>query len=217
MRFHEELWESLPERLTLPDLPRRRALLRGHVAATDPPLRVLDLGCGTGWATAVAAEAGAEAIGADVAEAALARARAAHPGLAFAHIPDDGPLPFEDGGFDVVWASEVIAHVLDLAAWLSEVRRVLRSGGQLVLTTPYHGRVQLALAALGGAERQFDPLGPEIRILTARSLGGLLDAFGFAPARVRAVGGVPLLRRSLHASAERAGWRATGARGGEAR
>ena len=210
MRFHEELWASLPERLALPDLSARRAFLRAHVTTTHPPPRVLDLGCGTGWATAEAVRAGAEAVGADVAEAALERARAAHPELAFERVPDDGPLPFGDGSFDLVWASEVIAHVLDLATWLSEVRRVLRSGGRLALTTPYHGRVQLALAALGGAERSFDPLGPEIRFLTPRSLSGLLGDLGFAPVRVRAVGGPPLLRRSVHASAERAAWRVAG-------
>ena len=47
-------------------------------------------------------------VGADVAEAAIARARARHPELEFVLVPIDGPLPFADGAFDVVWASEVI-------------------------------------------------------------------------------------------------------------
>lgn len=45
-------------------------------------------------------------------------------------------LPFEDGSFDLVWCSEVIEHLQDPAFSLSELRRVTKSGGLLVLTTP---------------------------------------------------------------------------------
>ena len=65
-------------------------------------------------------------------------------------VPIDGPLPLEDNSFDVVWASEVIEHVADTGRWLSEVRRVLKPGGRLLLTTPSHGRLRVAL---GGIER----------------------------------------------------------------
>ena len=78
------------------------------------------------------ARAGAQAIGVDVAEAALRRARSRHPGVEFLLVPLDGPLPFEDGSFDLVWASEVIEHVSDTARWLSEVRRVLAPAGRLL-------------------------------------------------------------------------------------
>ena len=52
-----------------------------------------------------------------------------HPGLDFRLAPIDGPLPFEDNRFALVWASEVIEHVADTARWLSEVRRVLGPAG----------------------------------------------------------------------------------------
>ncbi len=45
-------------------------------------------------------------------------------------------LPFEMGVFDAVYAGEIIEHLLDTAAFLREVRRVLRPGGSVVLTTP---------------------------------------------------------------------------------
>ncbi len=104
---------------TPPDWELRRRFLLG---SGEPGERALDLGCGAGEFTAALAEAGAAVVGVDVAEAALARARTAHPELDFRRVPIDGPLPFEDGAFDLVWASEVIEHVADTARWLSEVQ-----------------------------------------------------------------------------------------------
>ncbi|HWF75528.1 MAG TPA: class I SAM-dependent methyltransferase, partial [Solirubrobacteraceae bacterium] len=150
--YFEELWERLPAELEPPDLALRRDFLLGSSIA--PGERALDLGSGAGEFTAMLAGAGADVIGAEVAEAAIARARAAHPELAFRLVPLDGPLPFDDSSFELVWASEVIEHVADTARWLSEVRRVLRPGGRLLLTTPNHSRLRLLI---GGIERFSEP------------------------------------------------------------
>ena len=118
-------------------------------------------------------------------------------------MPIDGPLPFEVGAFDLVWASEVIEHVADTARWLSEVRRVLAPRGRLLITTPSHGRL---LLAIGGIERYSEPLGDHLHLYSKRSLRSLLDDFGFAEIEVRAVdgvGGLPILKRSLFARASR--------------
>lgn len=178
-------------------LERRLSFLRAEVR---PGARALDLGCGTGGFTAALAQAGASVIGVDVAEAALARARAAHPGLDFRLVPFDGPLPLADNAFDLVWASEVIEHVADTARWLSEVRRVLAPGGRVLLTTPSHGRL---LVALEGLERFCEPLGDHLHLYTRRSLRALLEEFDFGQVEVRTVDGPPLLRRSLFARASR--------------
>jgi SAM-dependent methyltransferase len=195
--YYEDLWEGLTGELEPPLLGPRLAFLRDEVR---PGEQALDLGCGTGEFTAALAEAGAQAVGADVAEAALARARARHPQLDFRLVPIDGPLPFEVGAFDLVWASEVIEHVADTARWLSEVRRVLAPRGRLLITTPSHGRL---LLALGGIERYSEPLGDHLHLYSKRSLRSLLDDFGFAAIEVRAVDGLPLLKRSLFARASR--------------
>jgi ubiquinone/menaquinone biosynthesis C-methylase UbiE len=206
--YYEELWERLPESLEPPDLELRCGFARDNVRLGD---RVLDLGCGDGALTGVLAEAAAGAgalsgapavpqsasgsvVGADVAEAALRRARARHPAVTFVLAAIDGALPFDDGSFDVVWSSEVIEHVADTARWLSEVRRVLVPRGRLLLTTPSHGRMRLAL---GGIERYSEPLGDHLHLYSARSLRGLLTEFGFAVTDLRAAAGLPLLRRLL--------------------
>jgi SAM-dependent methyltransferase len=195
--YYEELWRQLPDELSLPDFDRRRRFLLSHVRAGE---RVLDLGCGGGEFTGVLARAGARAFGCDVAEAAISRARNAHPELDFRLASIGGPLPFEDNSFDLVWASEVIEHVADTAQWLSEVRRVLIPRGRLLVTTPSHGRLRLAI---GGAERFSEPLGDHLHLYTRRSLTETLRAFDFDQIEARAVGGPPLLRRMLLASAVR--------------
>ena len=77
----------------MPEKEVRLAHLRGEVRPGD---RVLDLGFGSGWATAELARMGAAPIGIEVAEAAVRRARERHPELDFRLAPFDGPLPFED-------------------------------------------------------------------------------------------------------------------------
>lgn len=50
----------------------------------------------------------------------------------------DGQIfPFADGCFDTVLASQVLEHVFEPQLFLSEIRRALRPGGQLILTVPF--------------------------------------------------------------------------------
>jgi SAM-dependent methyltransferase len=193
--YFEELWQALPEELDPPHFEVRRRFLLKEVRAGD---RALDLGCGSGAFTALLALAGAAAVGADVAEAALERASRAHPELRFVHVAIEGPLPFDDHAFDLVWASEVIEHVADTARWLSEVRRVLTPGGRLLLTTPNHGRIRVLLH---GLERYSEPLGDHLHLYTRRSLAQTLNEFGFAEIELRASVGLPHLRELLLARA----------------
>ena len=193
--YYEQLWERLPLDLQPPDLKLRRRFLLKRVSSGD---RALDLGCGEGTFTSVLADAGAIAIGVEVADAALARARAAHPGLDFRPAPIDGPLPFDDQTFDLVWASEVIEHVADTERWIVEVRRVLAPGGRLLVTTPNHGRAPLLIH---GIERYSEPFGDHLHLYTRRSLRATLTEVGFKRVEVRSAGGAPGFRRLLLTSA----------------
>ncbi|MHB8658447.1 MAG: class I SAM-dependent methyltransferase [Solirubrobacteraceae bacterium] len=195
--YYEELWERLPRELSPPDWQVRSTFLLGELGASD---RLLDVGCGAGEFTAIADRAGAQAVGVEIAEAALRRARSAHPGLDLRRVEIDGLLPFEDGSFEIVWASEVIEHVADTARWLSELRRVLAPRGRLLITTPSHGRVRVAL---GGVERFSPPLGDHLHLYTGGSLASVLAEFGLGAVRVRTAGGPPWLRRLLLARAQR--------------
>ena len=50
-------------------------------------------------------------------------------------------LPFREGAFDAVKATEILEHVADVACALVECRRVLKPGGRLVITAPFLERL----------------------------------------------------------------------------
>lgn len=194
--YHETLWRGVPEGLEPSDFAMRNRFLAEHVGAGD---RALDVGCGEGGFAAELEQAGARVVGIDVAEEPLRRARALHPELDLRLVDGEGTWELPDASFDVVWAGEVIEHVADTAAWLSEVRRVLRSGGSLLLSTPAHER--LALLGLALSRRafaaHFDPRGDHLRFYTRKTLTELIEDFGFEGLKVRSAGGLPGARRML--------------------
>jgi 2-polyprenyl-3-methyl-5-hydroxy-6-metoxy-1,4-benzoquinol methylase len=200
--YHEALWEAVPEGLEPVDFARRGGFLLGHVRAGE---RVLDMGCGEGRFAAELARVGVCPVGIDVAAEPLRRALERHPELDLRQMPAEGAWPLEDASFDAVWAGEVIEHVADTAGWLSEARRVLRSGGSLLLSTPDHGRLRMLRWALAprAFEAHFDPRADHLRFYTRRTLTELLEDFGFQDVEVRRAGGPPGARRALLASARR--------------
>ncbi len=101
---------------------------------------VLDLGCGAGRVTLELANRGYKAAGVDVSEA-LLRVAAALAEERNLHIPfarvEPLRLPFAGGSFDAVVAFKVYAYIPHRSArldYLTEIHRVLRAGGQLLMT-----------------------------------------------------------------------------------
>lgn len=177
-RYDDDIWRLVPA----PAAPAPAHLV-SFVRALGEPADALDLGCGDGRLTAEL-RAG-ELVAADVSGVALERARGRVPAARFVHLEPDEPLPLGDGTFDLVLCAETIEHVRDVQLMLSEVRRVLRPGGRLAVTTPAHGRITGLAIAARGFEHSFDPLSPHLRFFTARSLATLLDALGFEPGEIR--------------------------------
>jgi ubiquinone/menaquinone biosynthesis C-methylase UbiE len=186
----DAIWEAIP-----PDaVPERFAQRRDWLLArVSPGALVVDLGCGAGEFASALREAGAHPIGVDVAREALRRAAERDPALALRLWAPGERLPLDDASADVAWAGEVLEHVVDLAAWLSEVRRVLRPGGELLFSTPHHGPgvlLGLALSRRRFAEH-FEPRGDHVRFFSPATLRELLEDLGFDVAELR-----PALRRT---------------------
>ncbi|MCZ2850517.1 class I SAM-dependent methyltransferase [Modestobacter sp. VKM Ac-2978] len=97
--------------------------------------RILDAGCGSGPLAAELRARGAVVTGFDSSAVMVDLARERLGGDADVQVADlAAPLPFADGGFDDVTASLVLHYLRDWTAPLSELRRVLRPGGRLVLS-----------------------------------------------------------------------------------
>lgn len=191
--YYEDVWADLPDGPPWAWEWRSR-LLRGEARTGE---RVLDLGCGAGHFLTLLDRLGAVPVGVELSERALERARARAPGAETHLLGPDGSIPLVHGSIDLVWCSEVLEHVADVGALLSEVRRVLRPGGRLLATTPFHGRLKGALVALSRFDSHFDPLGQHLRFFTRSSLRASLKAARFQVIAVSAAGGVPLLRETL--------------------
>ena len=93
----------------------------------------LDAACGTGRHTAYLAELGHKVIGVDTSPEMLARAREKVPDGEF-HEADLHELPLADDSVDLVVCAVALAHVPDLARALTELVRVLRPNGHLVIS-----------------------------------------------------------------------------------
>jgi SAM-dependent methyltransferase len=178
-RYDDELWELLPEE---PGPPPEH--LREFVHSLGRSKSALDLGCGDGRLTAELDAA--ELTAAEVSQVALARVRRRLPGARVVELDPDAPLPFGDGEFDLVLCAETIEHVRDVQLLLSEVRRVLKPGGTLALTTP----------ASRALMRPPHPLSPHLRFLTRRSLRELFSELGFELRSLERRAGTLLARAS---------------------
>ncbi|HKT78641.1 MAG TPA: class I SAM-dependent methyltransferase [Vicinamibacterales bacterium] len=96
---------------------------------------VLEVGCGAGVDLARFAKGGARVTGVDLAESAIALARAnfEQQGLtADLRVADGEQLPFADDSFDLVYAHGVVQYTPDPQRLVNECRRVLKPGGQAV-------------------------------------------------------------------------------------
>jgi SAM-dependent methyltransferase len=128
------LWGQRPEDWAHLAEPQNIGLIAAALDAgpVGPGTDLLDVGCGSGLALQRAAARGTEVSGIDIAPSLLAVARQRVPG---ADLREGGldSLSFDDRAFAVVLAINALQFAFDPAAALSEVARVLRPGGRLII------------------------------------------------------------------------------------
>ena len=149
--------------------------------------RLLDLGCGFGRHSYQAARLGAEVIAFDASTEEVRNVRDTFGAMAVAGELDAEAsrvgavqgdalrLPFADGSFDRVIASEVLEHIPADETAMAELARVLRPGGTMAVTVPRCGPefVNWALS-----DEYHDVPGGHVRIYRRSQLVGRLEATG---------------------------------------
>jgi 2-polyprenyl-6-hydroxyphenyl methylase/3-demethylubiquinone-9 3-methyltransferase len=117
--------------------------------------RVLDVGCGGGLLAEAMAEMGAEVTGIDMAEANLdvARLHALDSGVVvdYRHTSAEALAAAEPGTFDLITCMELLEHVPDPGSLVAACARLLRPGGDVVLST-LNRNPRSYLFAIVGAE-----------------------------------------------------------------
>lgn len=132
--------------------PARRHMMMRRFLEVDRHLdrnrgaRVLDVGSAWGFNVMALGRMGFDATGVDLvpSQFGVGQRIAAHNHVAFNVAgADASALPFADGTFDFVTMVETFEHIYndDRPRALAECRRVLKSGGRLVLSTPNHASV----------------------------------------------------------------------------
>ena len=100
---------------------------------------VLDLGCGAGRHSFEAQLRGAHVVAVDLDDAVLKDVNEMMKGIGpsgSCTVGDALRLPFADGSFDRIIASEVLEHIPEDAAAMAEISRVLKPGGTVAVTVP---------------------------------------------------------------------------------
>ncbi|HEV7842123.1 MAG TPA: methyltransferase domain-containing protein, partial [Pyrinomonadaceae bacterium] len=135
--------------------------------------RVLDIGCGT---SRIILDLEA-AVGMDILQNKLRWLKPQHSKLVRGSLDS---LPFDDASFDCVINSEVIEHVPDVPEIMTEMWRVLRPGGTLILGTPdYSRRLWLMLEWIYGKVLPGAYAHEHITHYTAAGLAARLKEMGY--------------------------------------
>ena len=156
----------------------RRAIVRDQLARHLPVLgataRILDFGSGAGALAGELQRAGVEAHGVDASKEAIDYGTAHGVRNLLTH--KEGKLPYADAYFDCVLAMDVLEHLPEEAPVLTEIKRVLKKNGVLIITVP-------AYMFLWGRQ---DEVSQHFRRYT---LGRLIEV-------MRASGGFEIMKRS---------------------
>jgi 2-polyprenyl-6-hydroxyphenyl methylase/3-demethylubiquinone-9 3-methyltransferase len=110
------------------------------------------------------------------------------------------------GYFDVVVSTEVIEHVYAPRKLVANAFEALRPGGELILSTPYHGYVKnVVVAVTGKFDAHFTALwdGGHIKFWSHRTLTTLLREAHFTEIRFYGTGRCPFLWKSMVISARK--------------
>ena len=163
--------------------------------------RILDLGCGNGALSHYLQRQGFSVLGCDVDSGGVDIASSSGSGAMFKQVGVyDSPCALGETGFDVVVSTEVIEHLFLPAALPRFAYAVLKPGGYLIITTPYHGYLKNLLICLAGKwDSHHTPLwdGGHIKFWSYRSLSALLESNGFDVVGFRGAGRVYGLWKSM--------------------
>lgn len=164
-------------------------IIKSYADETAQPLIGLDLGCGDGTNIEWLAPHFSALYGSDYNITRLVRASRVK-GAKQVFMADVLDYPAADGAFDVVFFNHVLEHIPDDSAALSEVLRILKPGGLLVLGVPNEGAFfwQLAYKLQPDIRKTSD----HIHFYTSKSIREKCEKAGFSVRKVNFIGwGVP--------------------------
>ena len=147
-----------------------------EMMAIPTEARVLDVGCGSGWATRLMAEKAprGRVVGIDIADEMIKLARETSSSFSNAEfqIASAEKLPFRDGEFTHAFSMESLYYYADMLAALREIKRVLEPGGLFVTVVDlYQENVP--------SHQWVDQLKVPVQLLSSSEYRSLFERAGF--------------------------------------
>lgn len=173
--------------------PNFRRWMAAELKDLPQPAHVLEVGCGDASFTKELIKYSPDVTAIDISAAQVEENKQKFGGITFLQHDVAERFPFADDTFGAIWCSEVLEHLFDPAFALREMHRVMKPGGKLLVTVPYHGRFKNVLIALFKWDEHFVPSNPHIRFYTKTTLGRLAAKAGFGAIEMKTCGmGLPL-------------------------
>lgn len=171
---------------------------------TNENQRILDLGCGNGSLADLLLKKGFNVYGTDASAEGIEIANQLNPGrFAVQDLSsDDLPAELAEIKFDTIISTEVIEHLYDPRKFIAFAKKQLlkNGGGELIISTPYHGYLKyLALAVSGKMDQHLGALwdGGHIKFWSRDTLTQLLEEQGFRVTDFAGCGRLPYLWMSM--------------------
>jgi ubiquinone/menaquinone biosynthesis C-methylase UbiE len=146
--------------------------------------RILDVGCGSGWATRLMAEKApaGKVIGIDISDEMIRQARESSGSFSNAEfqIASAEKLPFEDGEFTHAFSMESLYYYADILSALKEIKRVLGTGGLFVSVVDLYEENR-------PSHQWIDQLKVPVQLLSTVAYRSLFEQAGFAGVRDRRI------------------------------
>jgi len=163
--------------------------------------KIIDVGCGNGFLAGQLLARGYNVTGLDASKTGIKQARIKHPQGIFevASVYDNLDEKFGND-WDIVISSEVVEHLYDPRLYASNISKLLKPNGVLLISTPYHGYFKnIALALAGAWDKHLTVLwdGGHIKFWSYCTLKKLLHESGFGKFTFQGAGRMPWLWKSM--------------------
>lgn len=173
--------------------PNLRRWMAQELAQLPKDAPILEVGCGDASFTTDLGRYSDAVTAIDISSSQIAENARRFPAIKFLQHDVSEVFPFADDTFEVIWCSEVLEHLFDPAFALREMCRIMKPGGKLMVTVPYHGRFKNILIALFKWDEHFVPSNPHIRFYTKGTLGRMAEKAGFEDVSMKTCGmGIPM-------------------------
>jgi 2-polyprenyl-3-methyl-5-hydroxy-6-metoxy-1,4-benzoquinol methylase len=163
---------------------------------------ILDIGCGNGYLVNYLVKLGYNAFGTDASTEGIGIASQTNKDRFFLQDLATGKLPAELQGqkFDTIISTEVIEHLYDPEGFINFCKQALSNGGELIISTPYHGYLKnLTLSLFNKWDTHLNPMwhGGHIKIWSRKTLSTALANSGFAVVEFKGCGRIPYFWMSM--------------------